>query len=80
MNLVYQDIRLSNKNGNYIFTQCPHGEIYRVVQIAHISTEEGNSLHFECMKVNLFGKCMINLPNLQQIMVFYRVYLSYIIK
>ena len=38
-----------------------------------------HSLHFKCMKVNIFGKCIIQLPNLQQIMVLYRVCLTYII-
>ena len=52
----------------------------------HISTEKvtnlvinQHSLHFKCMKVNIFGKCIIKLSNLQHIMVLYRVCLTYII-
>ena len=53
-----------------LLTQCSHGEKYRVVKIAHISTEKvanlvinQHSLHFKCMKVNIFGKCIIKLYN-----------------
>ena len=51
---------------------------YRVVKIVHISTEKVTNLvinqpyfPFKC-DVNILGKCIIKLPNLQQIMVFSR--------
>ena len=63
-----------------LFTQCPHSEIYRVIKIVHISTEKVTNkvinqhcLPFNCMKVNILGKCIIKIPNLQQVMVLYRV-------
>ena len=69
-----------------LFTQCPQEEIYRVVKIVHTSTEKitnfvinQHCLHFKCMKVNNFGKCITKIPNLQPIMVLYRVGTTYII-
>ena len=65
MNLVCQAIRLSNKKKMELFTQCSHGEIYTVLKIVPISTEKitnlvinQHCLHFKCMKVNIFGKCI----------------------
>ena len=37
-------------------------------------------LHFKCMKVNILSKCITRIPNLQQIIVLYRVCTTYIIR
>ena len=82
MNLVCQDV-YNFQMKMELFTQCPHSKIYRVAKTVHISIEKYTNLvsnqhcsHFKCMKVNILGKCIIKIPNLQEIMVSYNDFKS----
>ena len=84
-NLVCQDIRLSNKNGAVhsisAWWNIQGGQNCAYFQQKKITNLVINQhcLHFRRMKVNILGKCIIKIPNLQQIIVLYRVCATYII-